>query len=179
MEKSVGMLHVYTGNGKGKTTAAMGLALRCAGQGFKVKIIQFMKSETMFNTYGEVKFLKRCPEIELLQFGTDNWVDPKTPAQEHIDKAVEAVEKVCAILKEGAVDLLILDEILYALKFNLITREHIEKILELNRENTEIVMTGRYAPEYLIVRADLVTEMKEVKHYFKNEKRKATRGIEY
>lgn len=179
MENERGMVHIYTGNGKGKTTAAMGLALRCAGQGFKVKIVQFMKSEAMFNTYGEVKFMKRCPEIELFQFGTDNWVDPKAPAAADVEKAGEAVEKACAILRDGAVDLLILDEILYALKFNLIGRGQVEKILELGRGNTEIVMTGRDAPDYLIARADLVTEMKEIKHYFSGDKRKATRGIEY
>lgn len=172
-----GLIHVYTGNGKGKTTAAFGLALRARGHGFAVKIIQFMKSEKMFNTYGEVLFFKNDPGTEILQFGTDNWVDPKKPAPEDVTAAERAVDKAVDILENHDIDILILDEILYAYKFNLIQRGHIEKIFGAKKETTELVLTGRDAPEFVIEKADLVSEIKDVKHYFKS--RKAITGIEY
>lgn len=172
-----GLVHVYTGNGKGKTTAAFGLALRARGHGFAVKIIQFMKSEKMFNTYGEVLFFKNDPGIEILQFGTDNWVDPKKPAPEDVAAAERAVDKAVDILENQNTDILILDEVLYAYKFNLIHRGHIEKIFGAKKENIELVLTGRDAPDFVIEKADLVSEIKDVKHYFKS--RKAISGIEY
>jgi len=172
-----GLIQIYTGNGKGKTTAAFGLALRARGHGFTVKIIQFMKSEKMFNTYGEVKFFKNDDGIEIFQFGTDNWVDPKNPSEPDLKAARKAVDCAVEILKGGAADVLILDEALYAYKFNLITRAELEKIFDAKKENTELVLTGRDAPDFVIEKADLVTEMNEVKHYFK--KRKAITGIEF
>lgn len=172
-----GLIHIYTGNGKGKTTAAFGLALRALGQDFKVKIIQFMKSEKMFNTYGEVKFFEKMPGIEIMQFGTENWVDPKNPAKEDIDAALAGIMKAKAVLSGKTADLVILDEILYAYKFNLLKQKDIEELIDLKDDSTELVLTGRDAPAFLIDRADLVTEMKEIKHYFKT--RKAVRGIEF
>ncbi len=172
-----GLIQVYTGNGKGKTTAAFGLALRALGQGFKVKIIQFMKSEKMFNTYGEIKFFEKNPEIEIFQFGTDNWVDPMKPSKEDIDAALAGSMKAKAVLCEKTADLVILDEILYAYKFNLLKQKEIEELIDMKDDSTELVLTGREAPAFIIERADLVTEMKEIKHYFKL--RKAVRGIEF
>jgi len=172
-----GLIQVYTGNGKGKTTAAFGLALRAIGQGFKVKIIQFMKSEKMFNTYGEIKFFEKNPEIEIFQFGTENWVDPMNPSKEDIDAAHAGLIKAKAVLGEKTADVVILDEILYAYKFNLLKQKEIEELIDMKDDSTELVLTGRDAPSFLIDRADLVTEMKEIKHYFKV--RNAVRGIEF
>lgn len=172
-----GKLQVYTGNGKGKTTAAFGLAVRAAGHGFAVKIIQFMKSAKMFDTYGEIMSLKRFPEIEVAQFGTDNWVDPKSPAPEDVEAAKKALARAREIIGARSADVLILDEILYALKFNLIGREDIDSLLDMDRSGMEVVMTGRDAPEFVMERADLVTEMREIKHYFRS--RKALKGVEF
>ena len=171
------MLHVYTGNGKGKSTAAFGLALRAAGQDFKVKIIQFMKSEKMFNTYGEVISLRRFPGIEVFQYSTDNWVDPVSPLEIDIDMARKGLAHAIEIIKKAETDLLILDEVLYAYKYKLLTREELLSILSEKNDLTEIVMTGRDAPDFIIEKADLVTEMKEIKHYFKI--RNAKKGIEF
>ncbi|HOT76992.1 MAG TPA: cob(I)yrinic acid a,c-diamide adenosyltransferase [Candidatus Wallbacteria bacterium] len=172
-----GLIQVYTGNGKGKTTAAFGLALRARGHGFAVKIIQFMKSEKMFDAYGEIKFFKNDPGIEILQFGTDGWVDLKNPAPQAVAAAEKAAEKAADILKNDNIDILILDEILYAYKFNLIKKEHFDKIFDAKKDNTELVLTGRDAPGFIIEKADLVSEIKDVKHYFQS--RKAVTGIEF
>lgn len=172
-----GLIQVYTGNGKGKTTAAFGLALRARGHGFSVKIVQFMKSEKMFNTYGEIKFFKNDPGIEIFQFGSDGWVNAENPSPQDIAAAKTAVEKAVDILKNQNIDLLVLDEVLYAYNFNLIKREDIEKILAAKGENTELILTGRNAPDFVIEKADLVSEIKDIKHYFKS--RKAITGIEF
>ncbi len=171
------MLHVYTGNGKGKSTAAFGLALRAAGQDFKVKIIQFMKSEKMFNTYGEVISLRKFEGIEVFQYGTDNWVDPKNPQEIDIEMARKGLLHALEIIKNAGADLLILDEILYAYKYKLITKDELLSIVNEKNDITEIVLTGRDAPDFIIEKADLVTEMKEIKHYFKI--RNAKKGIEF
>lgn len=172
-----GLIQVYTGNGKGKTTAVFGLALRARGHGFAVKIVQFMKSEKMFNAYGEIKFFRSDPGIEIFQFGSDNWVDPKNPAPEDLAAAEKALDKTLDILENHNVDILILDEILYAHKFNLIKKEDIEKIFAAKKETVELVLTGRDAPDFVVEKADLVSEIRDVKHYFKS--RTAVKGIEF
>ncbi len=172
-----GLIQVYNGNGKGKTTAAFGLALRARGHGFSVKIIQFMKSEKLFDAYGEIKYFKNDSGVEIFQFGADNWVDAKNPSMQDIKAAGMAVEKAVDILKSNNIDLVVLDEILYAYNFNLIKKEDIEKILAAKKDNTELILTGRNAPDFIIEKADLVSEIKDIKHYFKS--RKAIAGIEF
>lgn len=166
MEKPKGFIHLYTGNGKGKTTAALGLALRAAGTGKSVFIAQFVKGMH----YAELGAMKNLPQITLKQFGLDCFI-VNEPTQADIDVARRGLEEVTAILTNNHCDVLILDEICIALHYNLFTLEEVLSLLQQKPETMEMVLTGRYAPSELIEKADLVTEMKEIKHYY-------TRGIE-
>ena len=154
-------LQIYTGHGKGKTTAALGLALRAAGTGLRVYFGQFLKSRDC----GEVAALERfAGEITLERFGSGQWAH-KGDAGE-IALAQRGIEQVRAALLSGAYDLVVCDEILGALRLELLT---LGQVLELARERpvqTELVFTGRDAPEELVQAADLVTEMREIKHYY-------------
>ncbi len=169
----MGYIHVYTGNGKGKTTAAFGLAMRAAGRGKKVIIIQFMKPD---KGYGEQVSARKLG-IEVYPFGTDRFVSKKNPAKEDIERAKEALDFARRKLRKNY-DLMILDEINVALDFNLIELKDVLSLLNDIPEKTELVLTGRYAKEEIIERAHLVTEMREVKHYYRIGVM-AREGIEY
>ncbi|MCD6503465.1 MAG: cob(I)yrinic acid a,c-diamide adenosyltransferase [Thermoplasmata archaeon] len=158
---SKGYVHVYTGDGKGKTTAAFGLAMRAAGHGLKVAVVQFMKGIE----YGEIKSARKLG-IEVYQFGTKEFVDPKEPRDIDVKLAKEALEKAKELIFSGNYDLVILDEVNVAMSFGLVDVKDVLNIIENKPENVEIVLTGRYAPEEIIKKSDLVTEMREVKHYF-------------
>ncbi len=170
-----GLVFVYTGNGKGKTTAALGLALRALGYGQKVMMIQFMKGRE----YGEVvasdKFL---PGLTLYRSGRDSFVDRQNPAPIDIEMAGSGLETAREAVFSGEYDLVILDEINVALDYHLVD---LEQIIELIRDKPCHIMlglTGRNAPLEIIELADLVTEMKEIKHpYYKGIK--AQKGFEY
>jgi cob(I)alamin adenosyltransferase len=170
MEK--GYIHVYTGNGKGKTTAALGISLRAVCAGKKVYFAQFVKSMK----YSEVSSEKFMPSIEFVQLGRNCFIW-KDPEQEDIDAAKAGLEKCREILSSGKYDLVVLDEIHIALYFKLITAEEVLEILEQKAPGVEVVLTGRYAPQEIIDRADLVTEMKEIKHYYQQGV-PARKGIE-
>ncbi len=157
----MGYVHVYTGNGKGKTTAAFGLAMRAAGRGKRVCIIQFMKPD---KGYGEQVSARKLG-IEVHPFGTNRFVSKKNPKKEDIERAKKALDFAREKMKEEY-DLLILDEINVAVDFNLISVEGVLSIIDELPEGTELVLTGRYARDEVIDRADLVTEMCEVKHYY-------------
>ncbi len=169
----MGYVHVYTGNGKGKTTAAFGLAMRAAGRGKKVCIIQFMKPD---KGYGE-QISSRKLGIEVHPFGTNRFVNKKNPAKEDIEKARKALDFAKEKLREGY-DIMILDEINVAVDFNLIGLEDVLSLIDSLPEKTELVLTGRYARKEVIDNADLVTEMREVKHYY-TKGVIAREGIEY
>lgn len=169
----MGYIHIYTGNGKGKTTAAFGLAMRAAGRGKKVCIIQFMKPD---KGYGE-QISARKLGIEVYPFGTNRFVSKKNPAKEDIERAHMALEFAAEKMKEGY-DLLILDEVNVAVDFNLISLDDVLSLVNELPEKTELVLTGRYAKDEMIERADLVTEMREVKHYYRKGVI-AREGIEY
>ncbi len=169
----MGYIHVYTGNGKGKTTAAFGLAMRAAGRGKKVCIIQFMKPD---EGYGEQVSARKLG-IEVYAFGTNRFVNKNNPRREDVERAQNALEFARKKLNEGY-DLLVLDEINVALDFNLIRLEDVLSLLRSIPERTEVVLTGRYAKKEVIEIADLVTEMKEIKHYFTRGVM-AREGIEY
>ncbi len=169
----MGYIHVYTGNGKGKTTAAFGLAMRAAGRGKRVCIIQFMKPD---KGYGEQVSARKLG-IEVYPFGTNRFVNKKNPAKEDVERAHNALEFARKKMKEGY-DVLILDEINVAIDFNLISMKDVMEMLQEVPERTEVVLTGRYAREEIIERADLVTEMREVKHYYRIGVM-AREGIEY
>jgi cob(I)alamin adenosyltransferase len=159
-----GYVHLYTGNGKGKTTAAFGLALRASMAGLKVYIGQFVKDMK----YNETKVEKFIPDIKIEQLGRGCFVFEK-PTQEDLDAAKAALEKCRDIMASGDYDLVILDEITIALYFKLISVGDVVHAIKNRHPGVEIVLTGRYAPEELIEMADLVTEMKEVKHYYASE----------
>lgn len=167
------MIQVYTGSGKGKTTAAIGLAVRASGAGLKVFIGQFCKGRN----YSELNELKKIKKIEVEQFGRACFISKK-PTCKDIKSAKSGLEKIRKILTKGAYNLIILDEINFALKTKLIKLEEILEIIKETPKNIEVVLTGRYAPIEIVKNADLVSEIKEVKHYYKKGI-KARRGIEY
>ncbi len=168
-----GYIHLYSGNGKGKTTAALGLALRAAGAGKTVFIAQFVKGMH----YSEIDALKSLPAIELKQFGLDCFIVNK-PAQTDIDAARRGLKEVTVIIAEGKYDMVILDEVCIALYYHLFNIEEVLSLLKSKPEQMEIVLTGRYAPPELYEIADLVTEMNEIKHYY-NSGIEARKGIEF
>lgn len=155
-----GLIHVYTGPGKGKTTAALGLGLRAAGAGFNVHMIQFMKGRR----YNELNAIEHIPNFTFSQHGRDEFVSKQHPEQIDIEMAQEGLSYAKHLIEEGKYDLIILDEINVAIDFQLIALEEVLKLLEGKPENLELVLTGRYAHPELVKKADLVTEMLEIKH---------------
>ncbi len=158
------MLHVYTGNGKGKTTCALGLISRSLGRDNRVCLIQFMKKDA---SYGEIVFFKKQANIDIFQFGTDSLVDPNNPAKVDFSEAEIAYQHAKDAINGKAYNLIVIDEINVAVKWGLLS---LEKQLELAQQarhmEQEVVMTGRYASAEIIKQADLVTEMTEIKHYW-------------
>ena len=159
-----GYVHVYTGNCKGKTTAALGLAFRAMGRGLKTYIGQFMKGQF----YGELKAADMVqPWITIEQYGSETCiVSPETKAQEDIELARHGLEKASAAMSSGQYDIVVLDEIITANFFQLISLGAILEIIRSKPEGLELILTGRYSTKPIIDAADLVTEMKEVKHYY-------------
>ena len=170
------MIQCYTGNGKGKTTAALGLALRAAGHNKKVKIFQFMKGQI---NYGELNSIKKLsPFVEIEQCGRKEFVSKENPEKIDIDLAKNCWEKAKKAIFSGNFDIIVLDELNVALDFKLLDKDEVIEVLKKIPENLEIIVTGRYAPEEIIAIADLVTEMKEIKHYF-NKGIPEREGFEY
>lgn len=158
-----GYVHVYTGDGKGKTTAALGLALRAAGAGKSVFIAQFAKG--MF--YSEIDSIALyLPPITLKQYGLDCFIFGK-PTQADIDMALAGLKEIEEIISGNNYDLVILDEANIAVFYDMFTAEELIRVLEKRNPLTEVVITGRYAAPEIISYADLVTEMVEVKHYYR------------
>ena len=170
-----GYIQVYTGDGKGKTTASMGLIVRALGAGMKVYFGQFLKN----HPYSEVKGLASIPgdRLKQAQFGTKRSVtDPMTEADYEAARAgIDTAEKE---MLEGGYDLVVLDEFNLLAAYDFVSRKRLELFIENKPETTELVLTGRSAPEWLISRADLVTEMKMVKHYYEADV-PARKGIEF
>jgi cob(I)alamin adenosyltransferase len=174
-EKFKGYVQVYTGNGKGKTTAALGLALRAAGYGRRVYIGQFLKGQH----YGElISVRKLAPLITIEQFGRKGFVHvTENPDDEDITRAKKGLQTCLKAMLSRKFSIIVLDEISVALHFHLLTEKEVLDVLAQKPEEVEVVLTGRYAPPSLIKRADLVTEMKEKKHYYAKGVR-ARLGIE-
>ncbi len=170
-----GLVQVYTGDGKGKTTCALGLALRAAGWGFKVYIIQFMKGR---KTGESVAVARLAPEVTLRYFGRGNLVNLRAPAPEDLALVQEAWALAKQVLTAGEHDLVILDEINLALTHKLVPVEEALEALRRRPPGVEVVLTGRQAPPELVALADLVTEMWPVKHYYQAGV-KARGGIEW
>ena len=156
-----GYIQVYTGNGKGKTTAALGIALRSLCAGNRVFIGQFMKGQD----YSELKAPSFFDNLTMEQFGTPYFVNGK-PSDEDIERAKRGLAKMKEVLASGEYDMVIFDEINTTLFFHILEVADVLDVLKEKPEKTEVILTGRYAPQELIDLADLVTEMKEIKHYF-------------
>ena len=170
-----GLIQVYTGDGKGKTTCALGLALRAVGQGFKVAMVQFLKGRET----GESRAAMRlAPDMTLSYFGRPGLVNLKSPAPDDLARVREAWDFARRVIEAGEHDLVILDEINLALAHGLIPLEEAMALLKRRPPWVEVVLTGRRAPQELVDLADLVTEMQPVKHYYQAGVR-ARRGIEW
>lgn len=170
---SRGQIHIYTGNGKGKTTAALGLSLRAVCAGKKVYFGQFVKGMD----YSELKAPAYLPGFEMHQFGRGRFIYNK-PAEEDIAAARQGLETCRQVLLAGRHDLVVLDELNIALYYKLFSVEEAIELIKCKQEATELVITGRYAPPELIELADLVTEMTEIKHYY-TQNVPAREGIEF
>ena len=160
-----GYIQIYTGNGKGKTTAAIGQAVRAAGYGLKTHIVQFLK-EYPYNELMSLRLLNEWITVE--QFCGDDFVYKKQlPNEDEIEKARRGLRSAKDKMLGGEYNIIILDEICVSIYFKLLTSGDVLSFLMDKPENVEIILTGRYCPEELIEKADLVTEMKERKHYYK------------
>ncbi|HPZ07748.1 MAG TPA: cob(I)yrinic acid a,c-diamide adenosyltransferase [Candidatus Eremiobacteraeota bacterium] len=168
------MIQVYTGNGKGKTTASLGLAFRALGEGLKVYMIQFMKG---YSVTGEYKMAEKTKNFTMVYKGRNAFINKTEVTEEDRRLAREGMNKAREVISSGKYDLLILDEINLALDYKLIPLEDLLEVLRLNPA-PEIVLTGRNVPEEILEIADLVTEMREIKHYY-NKGVKARKGFEY
>lgn len=171
-----GLVIVHTGNGKGKTTAALGLAMRAWGEGLKVLILQFIKGGWK---YGELNALaKFAPDITVKQCGEGFTRRGNTDMKKHQEAARKALDEAKIEMNSGKWNMIILDEINYAIDFDLIAKEQVLALIEQKPDDLHLVLTGRNAKPEIIDKADLVTEMKEIKHPFK-QGIKAQKGIEF
>ena len=171
-----GYIQIYTGGGKGKTTASLGLALRAVGNGLRVLVLQFLKGRKGMT--GERKaVLRLAPDIEIRPRGGEGFVGPGEPSEEDRFQALAALDEAFDEVNSGKWDVIILDEINVAVHLCLIPLGDVLALLDSKPDGLELILTGRMAPPGLVDRADLVTEMREVKHYF-NAGVSARKGIE-
>lgn len=167
------LVHVYTGDGKGKTTAALGLAVRACGHGFNVYMIQFMKGKI---NYGELETATLIPTFEITQFGRPEFVSKENPDPEDIKLAQKGFEHAKEVISSQKYDIVILDEINVAMDFNLISTDEVVSLLEHRPKTVELILTGRKCPRQIVKIADYVTEMLEIKHPY-TEGMQARKGI--
>ena len=178
MNDDAGLVIVYTGKGKGKTTAALGMVLRALGHGFKVAMVQFIKGSWH---YGELTSSSRLgPDFELVAAGKGfvGIIDDNRPIEDHVSAAREALQISREKLTSGKYGIVILDEINYAVNLKLISVEDVLELIKLKPPKTTLVLTGNYANDKVIEAADLVTEMREIKHPYR-QGRKAKRGVDF
>ena len=183
MSSRCGLTIIYTGNGKGKTTAALGMTLRALGHGWRVLVIQFFKGDWPV-VFGELEMAKRlAPQLEVLQLGkgfVKHMGDAK-PFEEHLAAAQDALRVAREKIASGAYDLIVLDEIIYAIDYagvQLVSVDDVLSLMSAKPPSLHLVLTGRNAPQALIDRADLVTEMGEIKHPWQ-QKIPAQVGVDY
>lgn len=169
------MIIVYTGNGKGKSTASFGLAIRAAGWGKKVAIIQFIKG---YKNTGEWKFFQKITEIDIFQFHDDKKISISNPTNKHLKSSRKAIDLAKFIICNNKYDIVILDEINNAINHGLVEVGEIIEILRSKPKKLTLVLTGRDACNEIIKIADIATEMKEIKHHFKKHI-PAKKGIDY
>jgi cob(I)alamin adenosyltransferase len=170
-----GLIQVYTGEGKGKTTCALGLAMRAVGQGFKVFMVQFLKTDDT----GEVQAAQRlAPDFVIQSFGMPGFPNLKEPDAKTLETVQQAFDLARKVILSGEHDLVILEEVNLSLAYGLVPWAEMLEVLRQRPPFVEVVLTGRGAPPELVDLADLVTEMRPVKHYFEAGV-KARRGIEW
>jgi cob(I)alamin adenosyltransferase len=174
IRKELGLVQIYTGNGKGKTTAALGLALRASGRGLNVLFLQFLKPAA---GYGEHTACSKIDNITVISMGLDHFVGKK-PKQPDIDAAHEALRKSEELIATGEYDLAVLDEAMNAVRLGLITSQELIESLDKRPKHVEIVLTGRGLTPELEAYADLITEMKLIKHPM-DKGIDARKGIEF
>lgn len=170
-----GLIQVYTGNGKGKTSAAFGLALRAIGNGFRVFVIQFIKGGFK---YGELEAVKSLPNLELKAFGRGKFIRRMPPDKEDIELAKEGFELAKKVIENGDYDVVVLDEINVAVHLKLLNLNEVLDLIRNKPRHVELVLTGRNASPEILELADLITEMKEIKHPYATGA-KPRKGIEY
>jgi cob(I)alamin adenosyltransferase len=182
---TAGLVQVYTGDGKGKTTCALGAGLRAAGHGFEVIMISFMKAKLAMRdgeediNYGEFKSTDVLPNFTIIPVGRETFVDKENPDPIDIKMAQDGLRIAQESIRDKKCDVLILDEINVAVEWNLISLEEQLNLIKNKPKTMELIMTGRYVRQEVIDAADLVTEMKQVKHYYDDKKVKARRGFEF
>ena len=174
IDEKTGTIQLYTGNGKGKTTAALGAALRAIGHGKKVAMVQFMKGRL----YGELSAAGHLEGFSIEQYGRDEFVDPENPERIDVEFAEKGWARALAAAASDPPSLLVLDEINVAVSFGLIPLESVLQFLKDRPDGMDLILTGRYAAQELIEIADTVTEMKEIKHHF-NSGVQMRKGIEF
>jgi len=173
LQKEVRYIHVYTGDGKGKTAAALGLTLRAVGAGWRVLFGQFLKH----GEFSEIKALKKFGgQVTIRQYGSGRFIKGR-PSEKEIEMALAGLSEIMQVMEEEKYDLIVLDEINVAVHFGLISLKSIKSLLEKRPQNLELVLTGRWAPKEIMERADLVTEVRMIKHYF-SKGVPARKGIE-
>jgi len=170
-----GLVQIFTGNGKGKTTAALGTVIRAAGHGLKVFVIFFIKGDY---ASGEYSTLSRLPDVKVASFGLRRFIDPKNVDPEEKAQAKAALAAAREAITGGTYDLVVLDEINVALDFKLIDPDDVMQLIKDKPPHVELILTGRNADSRLIEAADLVTEMVKIKHPF-DKGIKARKGIEF
>ena len=175
VKKKLGLVQVYTGNGKGKTTACLGLAFRASGRGLNVLMLQFLKPD---KGYGEHIAADMIPNFTIVPMGADHMCGEVVSREEDIRLTKEGLAKAEEVLTSGEYDLVILDEINNTMSFGLATPDDVIALLERRAPNTEVVLSGRGVPQKIIDYADLVTEMRLIKHPF-DKGIGARKGIEY
>ena len=174
-KKAIGLVQIFTGNGKGKTTAALGTILRATGHGKRIFVVFFMKGEF---PYGERTALLRLPNVEVASFGSMDFCNPQAIKPEETAQAKQALAAVREAMLSGRYDIVVMDEVDVAVAFNLITVDDVVALIKDKPAQVELILTGRYADDKLIEMADLVTEMVKIKHPL-DRGIKARQGIEY
>ena len=180
-----GLVQVYTGDGKGKTTCALGAGLRAAGHGLEVLMISFMKSKIAKRdgnsdiNYGEFRTTDLIANFTIIPVGRETFVDKENPDPIDIEMAQDGLLLAQNAMRNANCDLLILDEINVAVEWNLISLNEQLDLIRNKPEKMELIMTGRYAQQEVLDAADLVTEMKEIKHYFTSKNIPARKGFEF
>ncbi len=175
MAKAKGLVQVFTGTGKGKTTAALGTVLRAAGHGLKIYIVFFMKGDY---ERGEFKALTQFPNVEVSRSGFRKFIDPAHVTLEEKKEAGRALATAREVITGGNYDLVVLDELSIAVAYGLVGLDEVIQLIQDKPPHVELIITGRYADKQLIEMADLVTEMVKIKHPL-DQGVKARKGIEY